>query len=104
MGLIVGGHAASVRILVLVALALALPAVALAATRTTDRGIIVAVRPQVIVLRELDGTRQRIRVSAATRVVIDGVPARLRDLRRGDVAYVVHFGLRPAVRIRAFTQ
>lgn len=87
-----------------IALALAVPAEALAAPRATDRGFIVAVRPGAIVLRELDGTRQRIRVTAATKVVLDGMPARLRDLRRGDVAYVVHVGRHPAVRISAFSQ
>ena len=92
------------RILALVAVALILPAVAHAAPRATDRGLIVAVRPNAIVLRELDGTRQRIRVSHATRVVLDGMPSRLRELRRGDVAYVVHFGRRPALRISAFSQ
>ncbi len=92
------------RILALAALALAVPAVALAAPRATDRGLIVAVRPSAIVLRELDGSRQLILVSPATRVVLDGLPARLRDLRRGDVAYVVHVGSRPAIRIRAFSR
>ena len=91
------------RLVLLLALAAALAGAAPAAA-ATDRGIVVRVRPWVLVLRELDGTRVRIPVGPATRVVRDGFPATLAELQRGDVAIVVHFGNRPAVRIRAFSQ
>jgi hypothetical protein len=83
-------------------LAFAVPAAA--SVRTVDRGLVVRVRPAAIVLRELDGSRVRIPVSRQTIIVLDGHPATLPELQRGDVAYVVHFGARPAVRIRAFSR
>lgn len=107
-------HAARVRgakkaVLVLVLLfAVSAPAVAgtrgSRGMRAVDRGVVVRVRPAAIVLQELDGSRARIRVSAATIVVLDGRRSTLLALRRGDVAFVVHIGRRPALRIRAFSQ
>jgi hypothetical protein len=91
----------SLALVAIVFLTLAAPAAA--RVRTLDRGVVLRVRPFAIVLQELDGTRARIRVSPRTVVVLDGRRAALRDLRRGDVAFVLHFGLRPALRIRAFT-
>jgi hypothetical protein len=95
-----------VRRLVVVALVLllAFAVQAAASVRTVDRGLVVRVRPRAIVLRELDGSRVRIAVSPRTVVVLDGRPATLAELKRGDVAYVVHLGARPAVRIRAFSR
>ncbi|HEY7208305.1 MAG TPA: hypothetical protein VH416_08680 [Gaiellaceae bacterium] len=87
--------------LVTVALVAASPAAA--ARRVVDRGLIFRVRPFAIVLEELDGTRARIKVGPRTLVLVDGQPATLGDLRRGEVAIVVHFGRRPAAQIRAFT-
>jgi hypothetical protein len=46
----------------------------------------------VLVMRELDGTRMRYRITAATIVKLDGRRVRLRRLQRGDVAVVVHDG------------
>lgn len=99
-------HAARVRrALVLPFLAVLLfAASASAATRAVDRGVVIRVRPAMITLQELDGSRVRIRVSRSTTVVLDGRSARLRELRRGDVAFVVHFGRRPALSIRAFSR
>ena len=75
-----------------------------AAPRSVDRGIVVKVRPSAIFLRALDGTRERIGVSPKTVITLDGRPAVLRDLRRGDVVIVVHAGHKPAVQIQAFTR
>ena len=88
----------------IVALALAAAGQAAAAQRATDRGLIVSVRPAAIVIRELDGGLRRFRIGAATIVMLDGQPATVLDLQRGEVAYVQYFGARPAFRIRAFTQ
>jgi len=74
-----------------------------AAPRVVDRGLILRVRPFALVLQELDGTRTRIRVGPRTIVLLDGQPAALRDLRRGEVALVTHVGRRPATVVRAFT-
>ena len=90
--------------LLVVALLLAAAAPAAARNRVVDRGVVLRVRPLAIVLQELDGSRARIPVSPRTRVTLDGKPATLRELRRGDVAFVVHFGARPALRIRAFSR
>jgi hypothetical protein len=89
--------------LLVLAAGLAIAAPAQARVRTVDRGIIAKIRPAGIVLVELDGSRVRIPVSRETLVTVDGRPATLADLRRGEVAFVLHVGRRPAVSIRAFT-
>lgn len=62
-----------------------------AASRSVDRGIVLRVpAPRVLVMRELDGTRMRYRINAATIVRLDGRRVRLRRLQPGDVAVVVH--------------
>jgi hypothetical protein len=63
-----------------------------AASRTVDRGLIIGVRPPRFGLRELDGSRMRFRINPSTIVKLDGRRVRLRRLRRGDVAVVVHDG------------
>ncbi len=63
-----------------------------AAPQSVDRGLIVRVRPPSFGLRELDGSRMRFRINASTIVKLDGRRVRLRQLRRGDVAVVVHDG------------
>lgn len=91
--------------LVSVALAvLALAGTAAAARRDVDRGIVLRVRVSAIVLRELDGTQRRFRVGPSTIITLDGHPAAILDLQRGDVAVVQHFRKLPAFRIRAFTR
>lgn len=89
--------------LIVVAAGLAIAAPAQARARMVDRGIVLHVRPAGIVLLELDGSRVRIPVGRETLVTVDGRPAALADLRRGEVAFVLHFGRKPAVSIRAFT-
>ena len=74
------------------------------ARMTTDRGIVVRVRINMVQLRELDGSRQIFRLTGSTIVTLDGHPAVVLDLQPGDVAYVDHYGLQPAFRIRAFTR
>jgi hypothetical protein len=73
-----------------------------AAPRTVDRGLVIRVRPPVLVIRELDGTRMRFRINPATIVRLDGRRVRLRRLERGDVAVVAHDGPYVSV-VRAFT-
>jgi hypothetical protein len=85
-------------------LALALAGTAAAARHAVDRGIVLRVRASAIVLRELDGTQRSFRVGPSTLVLLDGRPAALLDLQRGDVAVVQHFGRLPALRVRAFTR
>jgi hypothetical protein len=63
-----------------------------AASRTVDRGLIIGVRPPRFGLLELDGSRMRFRINPSTIVKLDGRRVRLRRLRRGDVAVVVHDG------------
>ena len=88
----------------MLALALAAAGPAAAARRATDRGLVLRVRVSAIVLRELDGTRQRFRVGPATIGTLDGRPATILDLQRGDVAFVQHFRMLAAFRIRAFSR
>jgi hypothetical protein len=90
-------------VVALVLCAVAAPSAA-AKVRAVDRGLLVRVRPAAIVVRELDGSRVRITVSRRTVVVLDGRPAALAQLQPGDVVFVVHFGARPAARIRAFSR
>lgn len=92
------------RAILLAALSLAFAAPAAAGVRDVDRGVVLRVRPHMIVLLELDGSRARIPVSPRTIVLLDGRPAQLADLRRGDIAFVLHFKHRPALRIRAFSR
>lgn len=88
----------------IVCIALALAGTAAAARRALDRGIVLRVRVSEIVLRELDGTQHSFRVGPETIVTLDGHPATILDLQRGDVAVVQHFRKLPAFRIRAFTR
>ena len=72
-----------------------------AAPQAVDRGLILGVRPPWFGLRELDGSRMRFAINGSTIVKLDGRRVRLRRLRRGDVAVVVHDG--PFVSaVRAF--
>ncbi|HWJ31189.1 MAG TPA: hypothetical protein VNR59_02510 [Gaiellaceae bacterium] len=71
-----------------------------AAARKVDSGIIIRVRPPVLALRELDGTRLRVAVNRATVITLNGRRVRLFRLHRGDVATVEHVG-RNAIAVRA---
>jgi hypothetical protein len=73
---------------------------AFGAAAIEDRGILVGIQPPRIVIRELDGSRVRFRVSQATVVTLNGRRVRLRRLRLGDVVAVDHVG-RLATSIRA---
>jgi hypothetical protein len=84
------------------ALAVACPSPAAVRDLTTDRGVVQSIAPTQIVLRELDGSMVTLAVDASTRVVLNGAPARLRDVKPGFVAAVVHDGSQPARVIRAF--
>ena len=85
-------------------LALAIPAAALSAPSdvTNEQGIVQSIDASQIELRALDGSVASFAVSAATRVKVNGLLARLADIRPGYVATVTHDGARPAVLIRAF--
>ncbi len=90
------------RLFIVLAIALAAAAPSAAAPRTIDRGIILKVRPPRLVLRELDGTRMRFRITPLTVVKLDGRRVRLRRLLPGDVAVVVHDG-QFVTAVRAFS-
>jgi hypothetical protein len=86
----------------IVALSLAGSATAATLELTVDRGVVQSVSASRIVLRELDGRVVGISVAARTRVLVNGSPATLSDIRPGFVASVVHDGSAPARLIRAF--
>ena len=67
-----------------------------------DRGIVQSVSTSQIVLRELDGSSVSLVVNADTRVLLNGSPAQLADIKPGFVAAVGHNGDRPARYVRAF--
>jgi hypothetical protein len=69
---------------------------------TTDRGVVQAVAPPRLVVRALDGSELEFVADDSTRVVLNGVRARLAAIRPGFVAEVVHRGSGRAMRIRAF--
>ena len=69
---------------------------------TIDRGVVQSVSSSQIVLRELDGSIVSIAVGARTRVLLNGRPATLADIKPGFVAGVTHNGSAPAKVIRAF--
>ncbi len=85
-------------------LAVTAPATAVAATSglTSEKGIVQSVDATHIELRALDGSVVSFAVAARTRVKVNGVSARLTDIKPGYVATVTHNGDRPAVLIRAF--
>ena len=87
-------------LVLLVCTALVPVRLATAAAAAEDRGIVVAVRPPRIVIRELDGSRVRFTTNRATVVTLNGRRVRLRRLRLGDVVTVDHAG-RLATSIRA---
>jgi hypothetical protein len=69
---------------------------------TTDRGVVQNVTSQRLVVRALDGSDLEFAVDAATRVLLNGVRARLAAIRPGFVAEVVHEPSGRALRVRAF--
>jgi hypothetical protein len=71
---------------------------------TTDRGVVQTVAPQRLVVRALDGSDLEFLVDSDTRVLLNGIRARLAAIRPGFVAEVVHQGSGRALRIRAFGQ
>ena len=72
-----------------------------AAPQAVDRGLIIRLRPPRFVLRELDGSRMRFAINRSTNVTLDGRRVRLAQLRRGDVAVVLH-NERVVIAVRAF--
>ena len=86
--------------LVLLCAAFVAARAAVAAAATEDRGILVRVRPPLIAIRELDGSRMRFMINRATVITLNGRRVRLRRLRLGDVVAVDHIGRR-AIAIRA---
>lgn len=86
--------------LVLVCAALVFASSSAAAVRTVDNGIVLRVRPPVVVIRELDGTRVRFAINRATVITLNGRRVRLRRLQRGDVATIEH-ARRYVIAIRA---
>src|SRR4051794_39853556 len=92
-------------IFTLAALALAVPLVAVAANPVkagTRKGIVQAVTPKAIVLRELDGSTVRIPVAPTTRVFVDGKRATLGNVKRGFVASATWVAGRPARVLQTF--
>ena len=86
----------------LAALLLAGVATAAPSEPTIDRGVVQSISPGRIVLRELDGSTITITIGARTRVLLNGLPATVADIRPGFVAAVAHDGTEPARVIRAF--
>jgi hypothetical protein len=89
-------------VLVAVCAALVAAAPSVAAGRVVERGIVQSVGPASVVLRALDGTDVTVPVGPATRIRLNGRPARLSAVRSGFVAEAVTVGDGPAVVIRAF--
>jgi len=67
-----------------------------------DRGIVQSVSTTQIVVRELDGSSVALTVDGTTRVLLNGLPAQLTDIRPGFVAAVSHNGSRPARLIKTW--
>jgi len=78
------------RLSLVLCVALVAASSAAAAPEAVDRGLIIRLRPPRFVLRELDGSRARFAVNRSTTVTLDGRRVRLAQLRRGDVAVVLH--------------
>jgi hypothetical protein len=66
-----------------------------------DRGVVQAVSPARLVLRELDGRLVTIAVGTRTRVRVNGLASAVAVIRPGFVATALHDGDAPAIVIRA---
>jgi len=70
--------------------------------RETHRGIVRVVSANAVVLKELDGSTVTVPVDAKTRVLVDGKPASLDDVKPGFVAVATWQAGRPARVLRTF--
>jgi hypothetical protein len=68
----------------------------------TDQGVVQSVSANAIVLKELDGSSVSVPVNAQTRVLVDGRPALLREVKPGFVAIAKWKDGKPAHDLRAF--
>jgi hypothetical protein len=68
-----------------------------------DRGRLLNVRPQAVVLRERDGIRVVVPVAPGARVILDGAPTTIALLPRGSHVETVRDGDAPASRVTAVT-
>jgi hypothetical protein len=78
------------RLWLVLCVALVFASTGAAAPEAVDRGLVIRIRPPRLVLRELDGSRIRFAINRSTLVTLDGRRVRLAQLRRGDVAVVLH--------------
>src|SRR6266536_337940 len=72
---------------------------------TSERGVVQSVSANRLVLKALDGSTIVVAINARTRVLIDGKPASIVDVRPGFVAVVTMRGAsgRAALEVDAFT-
>jgi len=68
----------------------------------TSQGVVQSVSAKAIVLKELDGSKPIVPLDAKTRVLIDGQPARLRDVKPGFVAIATWKAGKPTRELRVF--
>jgi len=66
-----------------------------------DRGVLKSVSADAVVLHELDGSDVTVAVDSSTRVMRMGQPAKLSDLRAGDVAFAVRRAAGAAKLVRS---
>ena len=71
------------------------------AQRQIDKGVVVSVSPGLLVLRQSGGSIVSVQLGPRTVVTLDGLLARITDLRPGDLAAVLHYGSAPAREVRA---
>jgi len=71
------------------------------AERQIDKGIVVSASSALIVLRQDDGSIVSVQVGPKTVVKLDGLPAKITELRAGDLAAVLHYGNAAAREVRA---
>ena len=71
------------------------------AVKRIDKGVVVSVAPNLIELRQPDGTVVSVGVGPQTSVILNNVPVSLAELRPGYLAAVLHVGTQPAREIRA---
>ena len=69
-----------------------------------DRGLVVRVGTQALVLRERDGLRVALRVGTGTRIFVDGSAAEIGSVPRGASVEAVRLGDAPAMRVTAVTR
>jgi hypothetical protein len=69
--------------------------------RQIDKGVVISVSRALLVLKQADGSIVSVQLGKQTAVTLDGLEAKITDLRPGDLVAILHYGSAPAREVRA---